>query len=135
LISFITALKTISRTGMALMMRPAQSIFFEVGPAVAADWLIAGLCVAELMNFPPRCVIEEDFSGGRPDCGRPPQTETLGRLLSCLLAVHYPRDPELIDKHPKARRPERLLDWHLHCTVLLQFMEDALGFGWVLDGK
>jgi hypothetical protein len=69
LISFIVALKTIKSTGMALMMRPAQTIFFVVGAAVAADGLIAGFCVTELMNFPPRRVTDEDFSGGRSIAG------------------------------------------------------------------
>jgi hypothetical protein len=37
LTSFIEALKTINSTGMALITRPVQSIFFETGAAVAAD--------------------------------------------------------------------------------------------------
>jgi hypothetical protein len=54
--SFNEALKSIKSTGIALMTRPVQSIFFETGATVAAGWLIAELCVTELMNFPLRRV-------------------------------------------------------------------------------
>jgi hypothetical protein len=54
---------------MELITRPVHSIFFEVEAAGAADGLIAGLCVTELMNFPPRRVIDKDLIYGRPFAG------------------------------------------------------------------
>src|SRR6266851_5966590 len=45
-----------------------------------------------------------------------------------LLAIHHPRYAESIDNHTEARRPERLLQRHLHFTALLQFLKDALPF-------
>jgi hypothetical protein len=51
------------------MMRPVQSIFFEVVAVLAADSVIAELCVTALMNFPPRRVIDDGLNGGRPIAG------------------------------------------------------------------
>src|SRR2546428_9167928 len=51
---------------------------------------------------------------------------------SVLLGINHPRNPELIDAHTKARRPEGLLKRHRHLSVLSQRVEDALAFGRVL---
>src|ERR1700694_3807836 len=45
-----------------------------------------------------------------------------------LLAVNHPRDAKSIDNHAKARRPERLLDRHMHLTAFRQFLKDAFCF-------
>src|SRR6266849_797005 len=51
---------------------------------------------------------------------------TRGR--TSLLAINYPRYPESVDHHAKSRRPESLLQRHLHFAALLQFLKDTFSF-------
>src|ERR1700694_220483 len=53
--------------------------------------------------------------------------------LGGLFGVNHPRDAELIDAHPKAWRPEGLLERHFHSFVLSQSFKDPLTFGAVLQ--
>src|SRR5216684_1679015 len=51
---------------------------------------------------------------------------TRGR--TSLLAINHPRYPESVDHHAKSRRPESLLQRHLHFAALLQFLKDTFSF-------
>src|SRR5215831_4796387 len=53
--------------------------------------------------------------------------------LCRLFAVDQPRDPEFIDQHAKSKRPEGLLQRHLHRPLFCQSLEYALGLCRLID--
>src|SRR5712675_2721372 len=54
------------------------------------------------------------------------------RLRRRLFAVNHPRYADAIHQHPEFRRPERLLQWHLHFPACCQLVENPLRFRRVL---